>query len=295
MVEIVVGCGCISVITFQVLLTQTCLLFAQPLLCIITVCKSIFLRPIRYAAQTNSRLLHVLSDLVKTFLDTENDIQSQLEQLGFGSGENREEGLSLQGFPSFGEDTIERLSQGESTELCEDGPDLTPSSNLIYVTPPSSFNVSQNVEDDVVLGASRRLRSAVDRILKLLNEIVVAHQEHDYNLLLKRNEELLNELNEECVRRNKLTSQLLQNEERVKILEKEKTELTEKMIDYNDCKKQYVIIKSRLGEYEAERDKWIVDNQRLENEKCTFAQGLPKLQQSMTFSSFFSLSYILCT
>lgn len=34
------------------------------------------------AAQTNSRLLHVLSDLVKTFLDIEHDINTHLLEYG---------------------------------------------------------------------------------------------------------------------------------------------------------------------------------------------------------------------
>jgi len=188
---------------------------------------------------------------------------------------------TLQGFTSLVEDNIERLS--ETNELCEDGPDLTPSSNLMYLTPPSTFSSGHSeveVEDDVVLGASRRLRAAVDRILKLLSEIVTAHQEHDFNSVIKRNEELVAELNEECTRRNKLTAQLLQIEDRVKTLEKEKTSLSEKVVDYNEAKRQMASMRTKIDEYEAERDKWISDNKRLEKEKCTFAQGLPQLQQS---------------
>lgn len=187
----------------------------------------------------------------------------------------------LQGLPSLGEETLERLSQGEINELCEDGPDLTPSSNLLYMTPPSTCNVNNTEgEDDVVLGASRRLRSAVDRILKLLNENVIAHQQHDYNAILKRNEELVTELNEECSRRDKLTAQLLQNEQQVASLEKEKTKLTDILIEHNENKRQMESMKAKIEEYENERDKWAQDNQRLEKDRFSFTQGLPQLHQS---------------
>ena len=90
----------------------------------------------------------------------------------------------------------------------------------------------------------------------------------------------MSELNEECVRRNKLTAQLLQIEDRVKTLEKEKTSLSEKVIDYNEIKRQMETMRAKLNEYELERDKWINDNKRLEEEKSSFAKGLPQLQKS---------------
>ena len=231
----------------------------------------------RYVAQTpieNSRLLHVLSDLVKTFIDTEHDIHKHLVDMGIENRVSNREEL-LQSFVSLNEDAVERLS--ETNDLCEDGPDLTPNSTNLYFTPPSGHN---EVEEDVVLGASRRLRTAVDRVLKLLSEIVSTHSEYDLNALSKRNEELVSELNEECDRRNKLTSQLIHIEDRVKILEKEKMDLSEKVIDYNDTKRQMETMRIKLNEYECERDKWINDNKRLEEEKCSFAQGLPQLQKS---------------
>lgn len=46
--------------------------------CLIILKKIIFSQ----AAQTNSRLLHVLSDLVKTFLDIEHDINTHLLEYG---------------------------------------------------------------------------------------------------------------------------------------------------------------------------------------------------------------------
>jgi hypothetical protein len=217
---------------------------------------------------------------VKTFLDTEHDIQKQLEEMGIETNGTNKDDI-LQGFTSLGEDNMERLS--ETNDLCEDGPDLTPSSNLLYLTPNSTYISGQSeveVEDDVVLGASRRLRAAVDRILKLLSEIVAAHQEHDFSSVLKRNDELVSELNEECSRRDKLTAQLFHIEDRVKALEKEKKCLSEKVIDYNETKRQMETMRIKIDEYESERDKWINDNKRLEKEKCSFAQGLPQLQQS---------------
>ncbi|RWS30964.1 trichohyalin-like protein [Leptotrombidium deliense] len=131
-----------------------------------------------YAAQTNSRLLHVLSDLVKAFLDTEHDIQKSLENMGFPCHESscsREEIL-----PSL-EDAIERLSHADGVnELCEDGPECISPSTTFYssltVTSGIVNSVSAgNAEDDILLGASRRLRSAVSRILHLLQELAT-HQ-----------------------------------------------------------------------------------------------------------------------
>lgn len=235
----------------------------------------------RYVAQTpieNSRLLHVLSDLVKTFIDTEHDIQRHLNDMGIENRVSNKEEL-LQSFVSLNEDFAERLS--ETNDLCEDGPDLSPNSTNLYFTPPLGQN---EAEEDVVLGASRRLRTAVDRVLKLLSDIVSTHSEQDFNGLLKKNEELQSELNEECVRRNKLTSQLLQIEDRVKALEKEKITLTEKIIDYNETKRQMETMRVKLNEYELERDKWIADQKRLEEEKSSFAQGLPDLQKSKNSS-----------
>jgi hypothetical protein len=77
-----------------------------------------------------------------------------------------------------------------------------------------------------------------------------------------------------------LTAQLFHIEDRVKALEKEKKSLSEKVIDYNETKRQMETMRMKIDEYEAERDKWINDNKRLEKEKCSFAQGLPQLQQS---------------
>ncbi|CAG2161227.1 unnamed protein product, partial [Oppiella nova] len=216
----------------------------------------------KYVAQTpveNSRLLHVLSDLVKTFIDTEHDIQKHLIDMGIENKVTNKEEL-LQSFVSLNEDINERLE--ETNELCEDGPDLTPHSNAIYYTPPSGHNNEVEMEEDVVLGASRRLRTAVDRILKLLSEIVSTQHEHDFSSVAKKNEELLSELNEECVRRNKLTAQLLQIEDRVKSLEKEKTSLSDKLIDYNEMKRQLETTRAKMNEYELERDKWLNDNKR---------------------------------
>ncbi|CAG2101665.1 unnamed protein product [Medioppia subpectinata] len=232
----------------------------------------------KYVAQTpieNSRLLHVLSDLVKTFIDTEHDIQKHLIDMGIENRVTNKEEL-LQSFVSINDDVNERLE--ETNELCEDGPDLTPNSNAVYYTPPSGQN---EVEEDVVLGASRRLRTAVDRILKLLSEVLSAQHEHDYSSVAKKNEELLSELNEECVRRNKLTTQLFQIEDRVKSLEKEKSTLSENLIDYNEMKRQLETTRAKLNEYELERDKWMSDNKRLEDEKSSFAQGLPQLQKKL--------------
>ena len=83
-------------------------------------------------------MLHVLSDLVKTFLDTENDIQKQLETLGLENKSLRPEDSGLLGFPSLDD---ERISDLTFDGLCDDGPDLTPSS-MVYSN--HSMNATSN-------------------------------------------------------------------------------------------------------------------------------------------------------
>src|SRR6218665_726950 len=118
-------------------------------------------------------MLHVLSDLVKTFLDTENDITKHLQSLGLDSTGSSsvdlkrtfDDSFFYQGFPSIeGGDNLSDLT-GEG--LLED--QLTNHSGLYYSTTNTSSHSnlqekSNDVEDDVVLVASKRLRSAVERV-----------------------------------------------------------------------------------------------------------------------------------
>lgn len=250
----------------------------------------------------------MLSDLVKTFLDTENDIQKQLEQLGLekqpnSNTPNQSRMINGKGSPLKTDDLLafssledERflLSTGEipSFELCEDGPDLTTPSSMLYTNTNSVSSTigsttigagnghnSNDIEDDVVLGASRRLRFAVERVLKILTD-TLDHQKNDFNELLKQKDDLILECQEECQRSDKLAQQLMEKENLIKNLENEKKNLTEKLIDHNEIKEQYDRLKEKLEEFETERDKFIMDNKRLEIERKSFDQGLPKLHQS---------------
>ena len=243
-----------------------------------------------YGTATNNRMLHVLSDLVKTFLDTENDIQKQLEALGLENGSMRAEDSGLIGFTSLDD---ERISDLTFDGLCDDGPDLTTPSSMIYSTNHSlnGNNTTNDIEDDVVLGASRRLRLGVERVLKILNEVVSHHSQTDIKGLLKEKEDLANELQEEVQRRDQLTRQLLDKESALHRMEGEKRALVERTTDYGEVKAERDQLKLKLEEYERDRKKFINDHKRFEAEKNSFNQGLPQLQQSkcrISLSSLFS-------
>lgn len=96
------------------------------------------------------------------------------------------------------EEAAERLSiPGDLPSLLEDGPDLTK---------PNSLSIQQKgnpTEDDVVLGASRRLRVAVDKLVVLLKQKIKEKQE-DLPSMLRRNEELVQELRNEMKCREKI-------------------------------------------------------------------------------------------
>ena len=247
----------------------------------------------RYNQQTNNRLLVVLSDLVKTFLDTEQDIQKQLETLGLESVKNGQFNSSMimknghcddsfGGFPSLDHDQSERLLMSTTNSeivtfdlLCEDGPDLTTPSDLIYNNNPLSYSTnttitgsgskslmngqSNDIEDDVVLGASRRLRLAVERVLKILSN-TMDQQKQDYNELQQQKNELQIEFQEECKRSDQLTRQLMEKEQTVKILENEKKLLNDQLIDYNEIRLQQQCLREKLDEFEHERDRFIIIN-----------------------------------
>lgn len=216
-----------------------------------------------------------MSDLVQTFLDTEKDIQRRLETLGLESKAAQPDDSGLLAFPSLDD---ERISDLTFDGLCDDGPDLTPSS-MVYSS--HSLNATSNdIEDDVVLGASRRLRLAVERVLSILSGLADHHSQHDLKELLKQKDELALELQEEVQRRDKLTRQLLEKESALHSVETEKRSLVERTADYTEVKVEREQLKLKLEEYERDRDKFLSDHQRFESEKSTFAQGLQPLQQS---------------
>ena len=176
---------------------------------------------LRSTAATNQRLLHVLSDLVKAFIDTESEIQTNLQSLGFidgghenGDGQDADghnstlkvpkeddvlssleepitangnnsssspcqtNGRQIEVNGSFGNHVTKRSKRRMNNddvhvEFADDGPDLiTPAFNFSIGSDLSPSDISNlSIDDDVVLGASRRLRNAVDRILNLLKTV----------------------------------------------------------------------------------------------------------------------------
>lgn len=232
-------------------------------------------------------MLHVLSDLVKTFLDTENDIQKHLETLGLEKSSNSQlldyslSDGNLLGFPSIEDERFSEIT----FDLCEDGPDLTPSS-MAYSNNSLTINgnTGNDIEDDVVLGASRRLKQAVERVLKILSNIVDGHRQFDMKDLLKQKENIAFELKEEAHRSDKLTKELMDKEKMLQFVENENKKLLDQMCDYKDVKYEYTKLQKKLAEFEQDRERFMQENRRLETEKSMFNQGLPKLQQSKCLS-----------
>lgn len=66
-----------------------------------------------------------------------------------------------------------------------------------------------------LLGASRRLRLAVDHVLSLLGRALENQQNQDLKLLLKRNEELSHELQEESQGRDAVHMELVTAESKM--------------------------------------------------------------------------------
>lgn len=251
----------------------------------------------------------VLSDLVKTFLDTEQDIHKQLETLGFerntdnavhqrNSPSNNNRSDDPFQFSSLEEERLLMSNEITTFDLCEDGPDLTSPSSVIYSLADgsncvaNSRNLSNNnfdtknngttlndVEDDVVLGASRRLSSAVERVLKILAE-TLNQRKNDYKEVLQQKNDLSIEIQEECERNHQLAKELIEKENRIKILETEQKTMKDQLVDYEEIKIQHERLKKKVEEYELEREQFQNDNKRLEMERRSFDQGLPQLHQS---------------
>ncbi|CAN7997228.1 unnamed protein product [Ixodes hexagonus] len=186
-----------------------------------------------HTAQTNTRLLNVLSDLVKTYVDTEQDIQDALAQLGLSRVDSPdstavldEEYSSLGAVSSQTHGSKEDFAEGFLSELCEDGPDLTPRTWDMFASAIGMQETAEMEGEDVVLGASRRLRTAVDRVLKLLGE-VAEHRGEDFRSLVQRNRDLCQELRQESQLHNQLCMDLINAQGTVRSLELEKQKLEE--------------------------------------------------------------------
>ena len=241
-------------------------------------------------------MLHVLSVLVKTFLDTENDIQKHLETLGLEtSGETTNPDLKrtfddsffYQGFPSIEGDNFSDLT---ADGLVDDHL-LSGNSALYYsTTTTNSFNASDSkattnndVDDDVVLVASKRLRSAVERVLKILSDVVESQcdKNSDYQATLQN----------ESICRDKLARQLIDKESLIQQLEQDKQTILEQTSDYFAIKSERDQFKVKAQEYERDREKFVEEINKFKDEKQQFVKGLPQLQKSKFFFIFFYFFY----
>ncbi|XP_074600005.1 uncharacterized protein LOC141854270 isoform X2 [Brevipalpus obovatus] len=255
-----------------------------------------FIEESRFASHNSeSRTLHVLSDLVKGTVDITTDIQRSLDRLGFNttvdeSSVNKDELL-----PSL-EDALERISQNELTlDFGEDGHDLglslELSANLLansrnqyslsYSSKEPSPGFGSGAKDDLVLVTQKRLRAYVERLLHLLRQHVDLNRNNDAQNLIKKNDELVNNLNSGLTRQEKLTNQLIQVEEKAKDLEQRNLILEQKLENYDELKNELDFYKQKAGFYELERSQVLVDQERLRSEKHAFSKGLPALQKNL--------------
>ncbi|KAG8180339.1 hypothetical protein JTE90_016371 [Oedothorax gibbosus] len=246
------------------------------------------------AAQTNSRLLHVLSDLVKTFLDIEHDINSHLVEHGLTPSRsgtfthNDEE----RGHIAGSREDFASLSIGEcpNIELVEDGPDLTPRTWDLF-SAAGAYDTELEGED-VVLGASRRLKQAVDHVLNLLTRALNNQQNQDLKYLLKRNEELSQELQEESLGRDNVAMELLNAESNIRRLEGEKQRLEDNIRDLKEneeeLKREIRQEKNKVGQLAHEKELACDEIQMLKGQCEMLASrlgdpektGIPKMSDS---------------
>ncbi|CAL1280063.1 unnamed protein product [Larinioides sclopetarius] len=213
------------------------------------------------AARTNFRLLNVLSDLVKTFLDIERDINSHLEKHGLIPTrpaslchQDEETGHSVGSREDF--TSLSIGGECPTIELAEDGPDLTPRAWDLFAT-AGAYDADIEGED-VVLGASRRLRSAVDHLLNLLTRALDNQQNQDLKLLLKRNEELSQELQEEVEGRDALHMKVVTSESTIRKLECEKQRLNDLIQDLQEnqeiMKREMIMERNKLARVTHEKE-----------------------------------------
>ncbi|XP_076330066.1 LOW QUALITY PROTEIN: uncharacterized protein LOC143235747 [Tachypleus tridentatus] len=240
-------------------------------------------------AQTNSRLLNVLSHLVKTFLDTEQDIQNHLTKLGLDAGYlndgNQDDDHGTAASHGSKED-FSNLSLGEglSLELTEDGPDLTPRTWEFFnsTVPPTE---SDTEGEDVVLGASYRLKAAVEKVLNILTELVEAQQNQDFCELLKRNEDLVQELREEGQAKDFLRMELIKTESSMRNVEMEKVRLEDSVHILTDTKikqtKEIGNLKAQIQELEHSQETLSEDRKLLEEQRYMLASSLGDPEQKL--------------
>lgn len=246
------------------------------------------------AAQTNSRLLHVLSDLVKTFFDIEQDINNRLIQLGLdaihpaeNSLQQDEEGAlipmgSREDFTVFmGEST------GISLELSEDGPDLTPRSWDLFTSSIAAHEVEMEGED-VVLGASKRLRAAVERVLRLLTHAVEAQQTQDLRVLLHRNENLTKELQDEIQQKDFLQMEFIRVEALLRNSEQERQKSDDIINALKESKeslnKELNLLRRQL-QYLEETQETLTEEKRYVKEQCQMlANNMTQAEQDKQMS-----------
>nr|XP_054932496.1 pericentrin-like isoform X8 [Dermacentor andersoni] len=241
-----------------------------------------------HTAQTNTRLLNVLSDLVKTYVDTEQEIQDALGQLGLSRVDSPasntaadEDYSSLGGMSCQTQGSKEDFADGFLSELCEDGPDLTPRTWDMFASAIGMQDTSEMEGEDVVLGASRRLRTAVDRVLRLLAE-VSEHRGEDFRGLVQRNRDLCQELRQESQLHNQLALDLLHAQERGRALELEKQRLEDTVSQLEEqrteLQREVRSLRARAQRLEDARESLGEQRQLLEEQRRMLREGLHEPQ-----------------
>ncbi|XP_049269273.1 A-kinase anchor protein 9 isoform X2 [Rhipicephalus sanguineus] len=241
-----------------------------------------------HTAQTNTRLLNVLSDLVKTYVDTEQEIQDALGQLGLSRVDSPasntaadEDYSSLGGMSCQTQGSKEDFADGFLSELCEDGPDLTPRTWDMFASAIGMQDTSEMEGEDVVLGASRRLRTAVDRVLRLLAE-VSEHRGEDFRGLVQRNRDLCQELRQESQLHNQLALDLLHAQERGRALEHEKQRLEDVVSQLEEqrteLQREVRSLRARAQRLEDARESLGEQRQLLEEQRRMLREGLHEPQ-----------------
>ncbi|EEC18801.1 conserved hypothetical protein [Ixodes scapularis] len=242
----------------------------------------------RHTAQTNTRLLNVLSDLVKTYVDTEQDIQDALAQLGLSRVDSPdstavldEDYSSLGAVSSQTHGSKEDFAEGFLSELCEDGPDLTPRTWDMFASAIGMQETAEMEGEDVVLGASRRLRTAVDRVLKLLGE-VAEHRGEDFRSLVQRNRDLCQELRQESQLHNQLCMDLINAQGTVRSLELEKQKLEETVFALEESRAQLErelrFAKAKVQRLEDAQDDLAEERLLLREQRSLLQEGLQEPQ-----------------
>ncbi|XP_037562482.1 protein lava lamp isoform X4 [Dermacentor silvarum] len=241
-----------------------------------------------HTAQTNTRLLNVLSDLVKTYVDTEQEIQDALGHLGLSRVDSPasntaadEDYSSLGGMSCQTQGSKEDFGDGFLSELCEDGPDLTPRTWDMFASAIGMQDTSEMEGEDVVLGASRRLRTAVDRVLRLLAE-VSEHRGEDFRGLVQRNRDLCQELRQESQLHNQLALDLLHAQERGRALELEKQRLEDTVSQLEEqrteLQREVRSLRARAQRLEDARESLGEQRQLLEEQRRMLREGLHEPQ-----------------